>query len=313
MRNKQQFYLLVILLCCATSFSGCATFGIALFYKKAKLPNSQIVRDVKYSDALDADVNRNSLNLFLPEGKNWPTMVFVHGGGWNEGDKNLKVAGADVYNNIGRYFASQGIATAVINYGLLPKVDWRAQVLDVAKATGWIYRHIQEYHGDPHAIFLVGHSAGAQLASRVALDNSFLNSLGLSPQIIRGVIPISGVGYNFLDKEMYQFGQKKDSIQENFHTDDISRSFRKKLSPIFYAKRVSPPFLILYAAHDPKEIKHASQKLDTTLMKVGAESQLYLIPKQNHKSMILALSRAKIPATLIELFMKTLSRAEARH
>lgn len=291
-------------------FAGCSTIGIALFYKKATLPESQIVRDIQYSDLPGADPIMNRLDLYLPEGKDWPVMVFVHGGSWSEGDKDLKVGGADVYGNIGRYFASQGIGTAIISYRLMPNVDWRTQVIDVARATGWVYRHVRKYHGNPKNIFLVGHSAGAQIASRVALDSSVLNVMGLSPRLVCGVVAISGAGYNFLNEEIYQFGKDEGLYQTLFNKEELSGSFRRKISPIFFAKRSSPPFLILYAARDQKEIKHSSQNLSSWLNKVGARSQLYSIPKESHKSTILAMSRAKSPSVLMTVFIKTMDCSE---
>lgn len=303
---KTKVISIILLLSLPILLSDCAALGIAALYKKVELPETQIVRNIDYSRGGDSKGEMTRLDLFMPKGTNWPTMVFVHGGGWNTGDKDLKVAGADVYGNIGRYFASQGIGTAVISYRLMPGVDWKTQVLDVADATAWVYEHIQEYHGDPKSIFLAGHSAGAQLASRVALDPSALQSLGLSPQILCGVIPISGAGYNFMDGEMYAYGKKEGALQTLFNQEELSKILRKKLSPIFFAKQTSPPFLILYAAHDEKEIKHDSQRLDQALKDDGAQRQLYSVPKVNHKTMILALSHAnKFPASLMTVFMKT--------
>lgn len=304
MKIRQAFILFLLNL--SILFSGCATLGVSLLYKKAKLPDEQVVRNINYSRDKKINGAMNRLDLFMPKGKNWPTMIFVHGGGWNTGDKDLKVAGADVYGNIGRYFASQGIGTAVISYRLMPGVDWKTQVMDVAQATAWVYEHIAEYKGDAKSIFLVGHSAGAQLASRVALDPSILQSLGLSPQILCGVIPISGVGYNFMNRELYEYGKEQGSIEALFNREELTKILRKKMSPIFFAKKTSPPFLILYAAGDQKEIKHDSQRLDEALKGLGAQRQLYSVPKVNHRSMILALSHAdKFPASVMMVFMKT--------
>ena len=301
--------LILLVACVVASSAGCSAIGVGLFYEKAALPESRIVRNIRYSDGPGSDPVKNRLDLFLPDDSDaagWPTLVFVHGGGWSEGDKGLKVAGADVYGNIGRFFASQGIGAVVISYRLMPKVDWKTLVLDVARATAWVHRHIREYRGDPNAIFLAGHSAGAQIASRVALDPAPLASLGLSPGMICGVIPISGVGYDFLDEEMYQFGKDEGAIQELFHKDDLSRPLRRKLSPIQFIRKDSPPFLILYAAEDPKEIQHASQRLQKALEEVGARSQLYLVPQVSHQSMVLAMSHShKMPASMMMVFMKT--------
>ncbi|MBF0107290.1 MAG: alpha/beta hydrolase [Deltaproteobacteria bacterium] len=298
--------LTILLLNLSILSSGCASLGIALLYKKVSLPDTQVVKNIDYSQESDSNPVMNRLDLFLPKGKNWPTMIFVHGGGWNTGDKDLKVAGADVYGNIGRYFASQGIGTAVISYRLMPGVDWKTQTMDVAKAVAWVYEHIHEYNGDSRSIFLAGHSAGAQLSSRVALDPSALQSMGLSPKILCGVILISGAGYNFMNQEAYDYGKQQGAIEALFNKEELSKILRKKLSPIFFARQASPPFLILYAAKDEKEIKHDSLRLDEALKRVGAQRQLYSVPRVNHKSMILALSHAdKFPASMMMVFMRT--------
>lgn len=263
------------------------------------------MRNIRYSNAADADPVKNTLNLFLPKGSNFPTLIFVHGGSWHEGDKDLKVGGADVYSNIGRYFASQGIATAVISYRLIPKVGWRTQVQDIAAATAWVYRHISEYHGNPNALYITGHSAGAQLASRIALDSGPLKALGLSPNLLCGVIPISGVGYNFLSDEEYQLGKDDDLYQKLFNQEDISTQQKKKMSPILFAKKSAPAFLVLYAKGEQKEIRHASEDFHGWLKSVGTESQLYEIPNVGHKSEILALSRPKGPAIATLIFIRT--------
>ena len=307
--------ILLLLLAMAPG-AGCASLGISLYYERAALPETRIVRNIRYYDGDDSDPILNRLDLFLPDdskGRGWPTMVFVHGGSWTEGDKDLKVAGADVYGNIGRFFASQGIGTAVISYRLLPSVDWKAQVLDVARAVAWVHRHVEEYHGNPDAIFLAGHSAGAQLASRVALDPAPLTTLGLSPRILCGVIPISGVGYDFLDEETYRFGKEQGAVQAIFHKDDISRKLRKKLSPINFVTQDAPPFLILDAGEDPEEIRHASQRLEHAFEAAGARSQLYLVPQVSHRTMILALSHPrKMPAGLMTVFMKSSACGSAK-
>lgn len=308
MVRKNSFFVLcpLIIILLAAGVGGCASVGIAILYKKVNLPESQIVKNIRYSDAPDADPVKNRLDLFLPKGKNWPIMIFVHGGGWNTGDKDLKVAGADIYGNIGRYFASQGIGVAVISYRLMPDVDWKTQIMDVAKATAWVHRHIQEYHGDPKSIFLAGHSSGAQLATRVALDASPLQSLGLSPQILCGTIPISGMGYNFLNEEAYAYGKKEGAIESLFNQEELGKILRKKLSPIFFVKNSSLPFLILYADNEEKEIQHDSLRLYDALTRMKAQRQIYSIPKVNHRTMILALSHTKkMPANLMLVFMKT--------
>src|SRR6476661_4000879 len=68
--------------------------------------------NLAYNTAKDADPVRHKLDLYVPKGaKDFPVMVFVHGGMWRSGNKEL-------YAPLGETFAKQGIGTAVINYRL---------------------------------------------------------------------------------------------------------------------------------------------------------------------------------------------------
>src|SRR5438309_10269456 len=192
-RNHLRMFFLGAALCLVVS--GCAIaewIGVQLYYKNADLPEKQVLRDIPYWNSVDRHAARHRLDLFLPEGTQWPVLVFVHGGGWMEGDKSLRVGSADIYGNIGRFYASRGVGVAVINYELIPDVLWRHQLEDVARAAAWVHTHIAEYGGHASHLFLAGHSAGAQLVTRVALDPELLKATGFSPGIVCGVISVSG-------------------------------------------------------------------------------------------------------------------------
>src|SRR2546428_7268760 len=102
---------------------------MAGLYKPGLLPDDQIRRDIPYRDGSDDE--KHWLDLFLPPGAGWPILIFVHGGGLASGDKGLRVGGADVYGNIGRFYAGQGIVVALITYRLQPKWTWSDQVQEV--------------------------------------------------------------------------------------------------------------------------------------------------------------------------------------
>ncbi len=107
-----------VMVAATLALSGCALVtraGVALLYENAALPAAQIVRDVCYI-AAPCNTADHTLDLYLPTQREWPVIVFVHGGGWDSGDKNYRAGGADVYANIGRYYATRGIGVAVINY-----------------------------------------------------------------------------------------------------------------------------------------------------------------------------------------------------
>jgi acetyl esterase/lipase len=241
------------------------------------------------------------LDLFLPDGKNWPVLVFVHGGGWDTGDKQLRVGGADVYGNIGRFYAALGIGVAVINYRLQPNAKWREQVSDVKTAVAWVQSNIARYGGKPDRTFLMGHSAGAHLASYVALTIKPEDG----PPAIRGVIAVSGAALDISDLKTYQFGEKLSYYEKRFQEEDTTGQWKVLASPVCYVSPQAPPFLILYAGGEKKGLQRQSQVLKDALGKAGVESSVVVVPGESHSRMVLVLSHpGKTAAPAILAFIE---------
>jgi arylformamidase len=279
---------------------------LAVLYKPASLPESQVLRDIPYRDgSIDP---KHRLDLFLPQGTDWPVLTFVHGGGLNSGDKRLRVCGSDVYGNIGRFYAAQGIGVAVINYRLQPRVNWRAQAEDVAHALAWVSSHVGTYGGNSKQLFVGGHSAGAHLAARVALDPNPLASLGLSPALLSGVILVSGAGFDLGDTRTYELGQRLRDYEARFRCGDPTENWRSAASPITCVTPGAPPFLILYAEGEPESLQRQSQLLHAALQREQVPSQLLVVPGEDHSRIVLTLSRAdKTSAPAILKFIGKIS------
>jgi acetyl esterase/lipase len=282
----------LMILCLAVS--GCGLIerlAIPFLYEKVELPESQVVRDLTYWDGADQDPKKHRLDLFLPAGTRWPVLLFTHGGGWTEGDKGLRVGGADVYGNIGRFFAAHGVGTAIINYRLLPDVSWRDQLQDVARAAAWLHSHIGEYGGDPDRLFLSGHSAGSQLVTRVALDPAPLQQINLSSAMICGVAAVSGAGLDLADPKTYELGADPAYYERRFREQGApDQQWRQEASPVSFADASDPPFLILYAEGESEALQRQSRRLDEVLLLAGVDSQVVIVPGQSHSRMVLALS-----------------------
>ncbi len=133
---------------------------------------------------------RQVLDVYSPEkAKNLPVVFWIHGGGWQAGDKTSVQFKPKVFVDKGFVFVST-------NYRLLPNVDMATIVRDVAKSIHWVNDHIAEYGGDPKRLFIMGHSAGAQLAALICTDDGYLKAEGLSLAITKGCVPVDGDTYD---------------------------------------------------------------------------------------------------------------------
>jgi len=146
--------------------------------------------NIPYADPPLAGGTKHELDIYHPIGEeNTPVMLFIHGGAWKKGDKNLYM---ELGNTMAGYYR---FTTVVANYELSCD-PWNAifpeHILDVAAAFAWVYDHIDEYGGDPENIYLFGQSAGAQLVTLLATDSNYLTNHDLSLDKIKGVVSMSG-------------------------------------------------------------------------------------------------------------------------
>jgi acetyl esterase/lipase len=193
-------------------------------------PEVRTLKDLSYYDGADRDKVKHQLDLYLPDGKkDFPVLMFVHGGAWVHGDKNF----LGVYSALGKVLARQGIGAVVINYRLSPGVKHPEHIKDVARAFSWVHKNIGKHGGRADSVFLCGHSAGAHLIALLATDETYLKAEGLSSKDIRGVVPISGP---FLLPDRFM--------------PHVFGSETRQASPMNHVRANLPPFLILYADKD---------------------------------------------------------------
>src|SRR5207302_1794155 len=146
-----------------------------------------VKRDIPYADPADA---LQVLDVYSPrDAKHLPVVFWIHGGGWQTGDKTSVQIKPQAFVDKGFVFVST-------NYRLLPSVDMAAIVRDIAKSIRWVHEQIAGYGGDPQRLFIMGHSAGAQLAALVSIDDRYLKAEGLSLAIIKGCVPVDGDTYD---------------------------------------------------------------------------------------------------------------------
>ncbi len=132
------------------------------------------------------------LNLYRPDdGKVYPALLMVHGGGWNSGDLTLQIPMA-------LQIAAKGYVTVPVEYRLIPEALYPAAVHDLKAAVCWLRANADRYGIDPSRIAISGCSAGGQLANLVGMTNRLPNyeragSSGNVPSEVQAVINIDGL------------------------------------------------------------------------------------------------------------------------
>jgi acetyl esterase/lipase len=252
------------------------------------------VRDVAYYDRPDADKVKHKLDLFLPKDqKDFPVVLFVHGGAWRHGDKNY----FGVYSALGKMFARNGIGAVIINYRLSPDVMHPEHEKDVARAFAWTHKNIGKYGGRSDQIFVSGHSAGGHLVALLATDECFLKAEGLSLGDVKGVMPLSGV-YALPDtaklsaelgiKQIRVKGDAEIPMGELLFTSVFGKDPEARMNafPLSHVKKNLPPFLIVYADRDLPTLDNGAEEFAKELKEKEVKVELLRIAKRNHLSLI---------------------------
>jgi len=218
---------------------------------------------------------RQVLDVYAPkDAKNAPVMFWIHGGGWQTGDKTSVQSKPQA-------FVEKGFVFVSTNYRLLPDVDMGTIIRDVAKSIGWVHKHIAEHGGDPRRIFVGGHSAGAQLAALVCIDDRYLKAEGVPLTDIKGCVPVDGDTYDVpaiietAETRWRVHGLPKAKLghREKFGNDPEKHRDFSAVTHVASNKGI-PPFLIVYVAGHPDTTAQA-QRLANVLKEASVPVKMF--------------------------------------
>jgi arylformamidase len=259
---------------------------------------ASLTSNIPYADPAH---ERQVLDIHAPDGaKDLPVVFWIHGGGWVTGDKT------DVQIKP-RVFAERGFVFVSTNYRLLPDVDMGTLIRDVAKSLGWVHKNIAKHGGDPKRIFVMGHSAGAQLAALLCIDERYLKEEAVPFDVLKGCVPVDGDTYDLPaiimtaefrqtvhDQPLPEFGHRV-----KFGNDPQKHIDFSAVTHVAKGKGI-PPFLILHIAGNP-DVAAQARRLGAVLDAAGIPAKLFATEETTHKQLNANLGRPDDPATT-ELF-----------
>jgi arylformamidase len=276
-----------------------ATMKIVLFLALLlpTLASAQIpptAANVPYADPAQ---ERQVLDIYAPkDAKDLPVMFWIHGGGWQTGDKSDVQLKPQVFTDRGLVFVST-------NYRLLPEVDMDTIIRDVARSLGWVHRNINRYGGDPRRIVVGGHSAGAQLAALLCTDDRYLRAEGVAFEVLRGCVPVDGDTYDIpaiietaeVRQRAHGMPMPKFGHRVKFGNDPEKHVDFSAVTHVAKGKGI-PPFLILHVADHP-DVSIQARRLGAVLSASGIPARVFGARETNHNKLNENLGRPGDPAT----------------
>lgn len=243
-----------------------------------KVPdNVEMKKDIVYARGGERDLK---LDLFLPKGGEGarPGIVFIHGGGWQGGNRGQ-------FHRQAAYLASKGYVGACIEYRLSGEAKFPAAVEDCKAAVRWLRAGTRDLRVDPDRIAVAGGSAGGHLAALLGTTAGMKDLEGQGGHAeqssrVHLVVAFNGV----FDLEAAGKSGRASTTIEKFLGAAFSAKpeLYRKASPMAHVDRSDPPFLFLHAADDTTVPIAQSKDMKKKLEEVGVKGELYEVDKGGH-------------------------------
>lgn len=212
-----------------------------------------------------------TLDAWVPEGRGlFPAVIIVHGGGWENGDKNTYVP--PLFPPLIR----GGFAWFSINYRLSPAFQHPAALDDVYTAIRWLKRNAAAYNVDPNRIALMGESAGGHLVALAGARHE-------ADTKVAAVVCFYGVT-DIVARSRHLKGPGKNISQllgvTGMTPPELARM--REASGITYVKKEMPPFLFIHGTKDEAVPYAQSTAMCAKMKSLGASCEVFTVPGAPH-------------------------------
>ncbi len=231
----------------------------------------ECVLDVRFGPTLDETVD-----VFPANRPGAPILVFIHGGYW-------RILSSKEFNLVARGLSAHGVTVVVSNYSLCPKVSIAEITRQSRAVIAWLSHEAGTYNGDANRIFVCGHSAGGQQVGML-MATDWQAEYGLSNDIIKGGIPISGV----FDLEPLRYSWLQPKLL-------LTHEIILQQSPCLHIPRTAPPLFITLGEEGPAEFQRQSRDYLAAWRAHGLRGELQVQPGKNHFTAIEGLAEADSP------------------
>ncbi len=242
---------------------------------------TMFLNDVSYGSH-----ERHRVDIFIPENVKYKEgiILFIHGGGWHDGDKKMHHKDAD-------YFSDRGYICASMNYRFVSEdLTVFDELDDITSALNAIKEKCAEYGFDIKRVILSGCSAGGHLSLLYAYTR--VNEALITPVSACVYCPPVTFGEpDFLmglsgEFEEWKFGLLSEccgfNVTKNTLSDADSQEALMKISPITYVSGDVIPTAVFYGKADELIPSRHIDAFLVSLKEKGAKHDFLLFENSGH-------------------------------
>jgi acetyl esterase/lipase len=226
--------------------------------------DATVTDNVVYAVVDGSELHLDIYRPTIPRAADHPAVVLIHGGGWISLDKGTM-------RRMGEFLARSGFVAFAVDYRLFQGTQnrWPAQLDDVQRAVRWVRANAARYHVNAEKMGAFGHSAGAQLAALLGMEDTRDNSdpaLAKYSSRVQAVVDASGPT---------DFTTEKDPGGMAFLATFLGADYAKhpeiwrEASPVFHVSKDDAPFLIVHGTRDESVPLSQAQELFEKLQSAG--------------------------------------------
>jgi acetyl esterase/lipase len=213
--------------------------------------------DVRYGEGV-----RQRLDVFAAGRAGAPTLVFIHGGYWQQNDK-------EPFAFLGDGLLPAGFNLAVVEYTLAPAARMDAIVVEIRASVAWVIEHAKELGGDPGRVFVSGHSAGGHLTAMAMSDPRVAGGLAIS-----GIYDLEPIRLNYLNEKLGL---------------DPAESARN--SPLLHLPSRAAPLIVTVGLGELPELIRQSEEFAAAWRQRGLPGRYLPLASHDHFSILDELAR----------------------
>ena len=217
-------------------------------------------------------------DIFLPpiEGKNRPAVLFIHGGGWIEGDRSQ-------LRGYGILLARLGFVCMCNSYRLSSESIWPYQIQDVNCAIRYLRVNAENLGLDPERIGVSGNSAGGHLSLMAAATNNDqdFEGEGGNNEVSSEVKAVCAIYPPTTIRQLEMINPLENAFLM-LMGEEAKKEEYDKASPLNYVAEDYPPCMLIHGSTDNVVRLKESTKFYEKLIEFKRPASLHIFSEEEH-------------------------------